>query len=42
VAMMGTLLVGGIVPAPLLAIRTGVVEALKRIELPDAPTTHEP
>ena len=39
VAMMGTLLVGGFMPEPLLAIRSGVVDALKRIELP---TTGEP
>ena len=34
VAMMGTLLVGGLLPEPLLAVRAGVVDALKRIELP--------
>lgn len=34
VAMMGTLLVGGFMPEPLLAVRSGVVDALKRIELP--------
>jgi NADH-quinone oxidoreductase subunit M len=31
VAMMGTLLVGGFMPQPLLAVRTGVVEMLGRI-----------
>lgn len=36
VAMMGTLLVGGVVPEPLLAVRTAVVDALKRIEQPAA------
>jgi len=36
VAMMGILLVGGLLPEPLLAVRSGVVEALRRIELPAA------
>lgn len=34
VAMMGILVVGGLLPEPLLAVRSGVVDALKRIELP--------
>jgi len=34
VAMMGTLLVGGVMPEPLLAVRTAVVDALRRIERP--------
>jgi NADH-quinone oxidoreductase subunit M len=33
-AMMGTLLVGGFMPQPLLAIRQGVVETVHRIEVP--------
>lgn len=37
VAMTGTLLVGGFMPEPLLAVRQGVVDALKRIELPGLP-----
>jgi NADH-quinone oxidoreductase subunit M len=36
VAMMVILLVGGLLPDPLLAVRSGVVDALKRIELPAA------
>lgn len=34
VAMTGTLLVGGFMPEPLLAVRRGVVEAIKRVEHP--------
>jgi NADH-quinone oxidoreductase subunit M len=41
VAMMGTLLVGGLLPEPLLAVRSGVVDALKRIDLPDPPDEFE-
>ena len=40
VAMMGTLLVGGFMPQPLIAVRAGVVDALKRIEVGELEHPH--
>ena len=42
VAMTGTLLLGGFLPEPLLAVRRGVVEAIKRVDHTPAVETHEP
>jgi NADH-quinone oxidoreductase subunit M len=39
IAMIGTLLVGGFMPQPLLAVRQGVVDTLKRFEHPQ-PSAH--
>lgn len=40
IAMMGTLLVGGFMPQPLLAVRQGVVDTLKRMEDPHHAAGH--
>lgn len=40
VALMATLLIGGLVPQPLLAVRAGVVDALQHLEPPDHDDHH--
>jgi NADH-quinone oxidoreductase subunit M len=40
VAMTGTLLLGGFMPEPLLAVRGGVVDAIKRVEHPADDAAH--
>jgi NADH-quinone oxidoreductase subunit M len=41
VALFGLLLGGGLLPAPLLAVRTSVVDALHGIEKPGLPAVHD-